>query len=338
MAPESEDFKLSGPLHLTARSAIDWKKEDYTRSVVASLVQGVYVVERYRQKDGEGSQALASPWWESFNFQMLEQLVDDDDSSIFGAIYKFEPPASHSNLSTDGCPCYVIAFRGTLLKLKSGKRDLELDLDIIRNGLHLTSRFEIAMQAVRNKVASVGSSNVWLAGHSLGSAIALLAGKTMAKEGIFLETFLFNPPYPSVPIEKIPHKKVKYVIRGVGYASRAGLALAMKIKSGDPLKKESGDPLKAWAPYLFVNQYDHICSEYIGYFNCKKKMEKLGLGGVERLTTQLSLKGVLMGNESEPMHRIPSANLSVNLTRSEQAHGINRWWRPDLLLSETLHY
>ncbi|KAK0586867.1 hypothetical protein LWI29_013686 [Acer saccharum] len=333
MAPERHDFNLSGPL-LTAKSAIDWKNEDYTRSAVASLVQGVYVVERDRQKKRKGSQALASPWWKSFNFQMLEQLVDDVDSSFFGAIYKFEPPASHSNLSTDGCPCYVIAFRGTLLKRKSLIQDLKLDFDIIRNGLHSTSRFEIAMQAVRKMVASVGSSNVWLAGHSLGSAIALLAGKTMAKEGIFLETFLFNLPYPSVPIEKIPHKKVKYVIRGVGYASRAGLALAMKIVSGDPLKIESGDPLKAWAPYLFVNQDDHICSEYFGYFNRKKKMEKLGLGGIERLTTHLSLRGLFMGNGSEPMHRIPSANLRANLTRSKQAHGINQWWRPDLLESK----
>ena len=86
------------------------KNEDHRRSVAASLVQGVYVVEQDRQKKRKGSQALASPWWKSFNFQMLEQLEDDVDSSIIGAIYKFEPPAFHSNLPTDGCPCYVIAF------------------------------------------------------------------------------------------------------------------------------------------------------------------------------------------------------------------------------------
>ena len=106
-----------------------------------------------------------------------------------------------------------VAFRGTLLKLKSLIWDLKLDFDIIRNGLHLTSRFEFAMQAVRNMVASVGSSNVWLAGHSLGSAMALLAGKTMAKTGIFLESFLFNSPFLSAPIEIIKDKKVKHGIR-----------------------------------------------------------------------------------------------------------------------------
>ncbi|KAI9174443.1 hypothetical protein LWI28_017358 [Acer negundo] len=92
----------------------------------------------------------------------------------------------------------------------------------------------------------------------------------MAKEGIFLETFLFNLPYPSVPIEKITHKKVKHVIRGAGNAFRPGLVLAMK--------KKSGDPLKTWAPCLFVNPADFICSKYDGYFEHKKKMEKFGLG------------------------------------------------------------
>ncbi|KAJ0764794.1 putative fungal lipase-like domain, alpha/Beta hydrolase [Helianthus annuus] len=47
------------------------------------------------------------------------------------------------------------------------------------------------MQAVRNLVGSQASkSNIWLMGHSLGSAMALLAGKRMAKTGIFLDSYL----------------------------------------------------------------------------------------------------------------------------------------------------
>ncbi|KAI9174623.1 hypothetical protein LWI28_020248 [Acer negundo] len=328
MAPERNNFNLSGPKHL---KAVDWTNEDHRRSVAACLVQGVYVVEGDLRKKRKDSQALASPWWESFHFQMLELLEDDSDSSIFGAIYKFEFPASHSNLSIDGCPCYVIAFRGTILKRKSLERDIKLNLRIIRNALHLDPRFKKAMQAVRSK-ANLNSSNVWLAGHSLGSAIALLAGKTMAKEGIFLETFLFNLPYPSVPIEKITHEKVMHVIRGAGNAFRAALVLAMK--------KKFGELPKAWAPCLFVNPADFICSKYDEYFEHKKKMEKFGLGGIERLATQFSLRGLIIGNESEPMHRIPSAYLTVNLTGYpdfKQAHGINQWWSHDLHLKSKLY-
>ncbi|KAK2664304.1 hypothetical protein Ddye_002878 [Dipteronia dyeriana] len=337
MSSKREDFRFSGPLHLIG--TVDWKNVRHRAAVAACLVHGVSVVERDRQKQREGSQAFASPWWKSLNFKMVSQLQDDVDSSIFGAIYKFEPPASYSNLSIDGCPYYVIAFRGTLLKRKSFKRDLELDFHILRNTLDTTSRFEIAMRAVRDMVASVGSSNVWLAGHSLGSAIALLVGKTMAKEEYLLASFLFNSPYPSVPIEKIVPEKVHHVFRGAVNVVRAGVALAEKKMSGDSSLAQS-----AWVPNVFVNTADHISSGYVGYFDHKKKMEEIGVGGIERLATQLSLRG-----SSEPMHRIPSANLVVNSTRSRDAHGIKRlmhahgikrlmhahgikqWWSKDLL-------
>ncbi|KAF5796653.1 putative fungal lipase-like domain, alpha/Beta hydrolase [Helianthus annuus] len=88
-------------------------------------------------------------------------------------------------------PSYVIAFRGTLIKGNAFSRDLELEIHIIKNELHLTSSFDIAMQAVRNLVRSqVSKSNIWLTGHSLRSAMALLVGKRMVKTGIFLDSYL----------------------------------------------------------------------------------------------------------------------------------------------------
>lgn len=84
----------------------------HRRSVAACLVQGVYILERDRQLQRHESQALAPPWWEFFRFKLLHQLKDDADFSIFGAIYEFKPPPSHSHsdLSKDGIPRYVIAF------------------------------------------------------------------------------------------------------------------------------------------------------------------------------------------------------------------------------------
>ncbi|KAJ7945055.1 GDSL esterase/lipase family [Quillaja saponaria] len=271
------------------------------------------------------------------------KIVDDADSSIFGAIYEFKPPASQHNDTIENGPRYVIAFRGTLTKADSVSRDIELDIYFIRNGLHQTSRFEIAIQAVRNMVALVGGSNVWLAGHSLGSAMAMLTGKTMAKTGSFLESFLFNPPFVSAPIERIKDKKLKHGIRIAGSVLTAGLTIAMKAKqqrncTGDPFKA-----LAAWFPCLFVNPSDHICSEYIGYFEHRQKMEEIGIGGIERLSTQNSIGGLLMsaiGKDSEPLHLIPSANLIVNLTPSrdfKDAHGIHQWWKPDLQLQPKLY-
>lgn len=343
MASEREDFSLTGPLHLTS---VDWESAHHRRSVAASLVQAVYILERDRQEKRGDSQVLAPPWYEFFHFRLLRHLVDDVDHSIFGAVYEFKPPASYCNDSLDGSPRYVIAFRGTLNKPDSLSRDLELDLHLIRNGLHRTSRFEIAMQAVRNIVASVGDSNVWLAGHSLGSAMAMLAGKTMVKNGMFIKSFLFNPPFFSAPIERIKDKKVKHGIRFASSVITAGLTLAMKGNHNHQ-RNQAEDPfaaLSAWIPCLFVNPADHIGSEYIGYFEHRKKMEEIGAGGIERLATQNTIGGLLMhamGKESEPpLHLIPSASLTVNLTPSQefkQAHGIHQWWQPDLQLQTKLY-
>lgn len=328
-------------------SAIYRGNANHRRSVAASLVQSVYILERDRQEKREPPNALAPPWWEFFNFRLLRNLVDDADFSIFGAIYEFKPPVSSSNDSLDRSPRYVIAFRGTLSKPDSLARDLELDLHLIQNGLHRTSRFEIAIQAVRNVVAAVGDSNVWLAGHSLGSAMAMLAGKTMAKTGIFVESFLFNPPFFSAPIERIKDKRVKHGIRFATSVITAGLTLAMKTNNNER-SGAAEDPfaaMSAWVPSLFVNPADHICSEYIGYFEHRNKMEEIGAGVIERLATQNSLGGLLMNAmgkkvEVEPLHLIASANLTINLTPSEdfkQAHGIHQWWSPDMQLQSTLY-
>lgn len=320
------------------------KNEDHRRSVAACLVQGVYIIERDRQEQRKQAEALAPPWWKFFHFHLRTKLVDDADSSIFGAIYEFKQPNSENNHSTNDGPRYVIAFRGTLTKGDAFLRDFELDVCFIRNGLHQTSRFEIAIQAVRGLVATYGSSSIWLAGHSLGSAMAMLVGKSMAKTGIYLESFFFNPPYLSAPIETIKDKKVKHGIRIATSVITAGLAFATKNNHQSHQQVDTFGALGAWIPRLFVNPTDPICSEYIGYFEHRKNMEKMGAGAIEKLATKHSLSGLLMsamGKQSEEaVHLLPSANVNVNRTPAldfKDAHGIHQWWRPGLHLESKIH-
>jgi hypothetical protein len=194
-------------------------------------------------------------------------------------------------------------------------------------------------------VASVGGngSNIWLAGHSLGSCIALHAGKTMAKSGILIESFLFNSPFPSAPIEQIiKSEKAKHGIHFFNSVLTAGLDIAMNSDK----KSSSNDPfaaLSAWIPCLFVNPSDYICSEYIEYFEHRIKMEEIGAGSIEKIAAQNSIGSIMMsaiGKECEPVHLIPSAILTVNLTPQHdciEAHGIDQWWKPDLQLKSKLH-
>ncbi|GAU12462.1 hypothetical protein TSUD_229960 [Trifolium subterraneum] len=352
MASTKDNFYLSGPSGLTY---VNWDHVCHRKSIAASLVKGVYVLERDRQKRRKCPDSLAFPWWTFFHFQLLDTLVDDVDSSIFGAIYEFKPPQSMWIDTLHRSPRYVIAFRGTTIKPESFFRDMKLDLKILRHGLHRTSRSKIATETVRNMVASVGGngSNIWLAGHSLGSCIALHAAKTMAKSGIFIESFLFNPPFPSAPLDQIINSEgMKHGIRFVGSMLTAGLATAMNSDK----KSSSFDSFAAlsdWIPSLFVNPSDFICSEYVGYFEHRRKMEEIGAGTIGNIATQNSVGSLMMsafGKESEPVHLIPSAILTVNLTPPPQsmmeahwihqcleAHGIHQWWKPELHLESKLH-
>ncbi|KAE8711632.1 dynamin-related protein 5A-like [Hibiscus syriacus] len=253
MGSESEDFSRWGPKHL---SSVDWHNADHRRCVSACLVKCAYILESDRQEKRQGSQCLAPPWWEAFSFKLIYQLIDEDDNSIFGAIYQYNPPTYTYHRSIDGSPQFVFAFRATLKKEGSIFRDLDLDFNVIRNGLHESSRFKMAMKAVQAVAPVFGSSNVWLAGHSLGAAITMLAGKNMAKRGSFLEAFLFNPPFVSPPIERVvKDERVRHGLRFAGTLIKAGLAFAAASDNHNNSKgiEDSFAVISGWIPCLFVN-------------------------------------------------------------------------------------
>ncbi|CAJ2650744.1 unnamed protein product [Trifolium pratense] len=349
MASKNDYFHLSGPLHLTS---VNWEHAYHRKSVAASLVKGVYLLEKNQQDQQKFPISLAFPWWEFFHFELLDKLFDDVDGSIFGAIYELKPPPSMYNDTLHKSPRYVIAFRGTTIKLESFWRDIKLDLKILRHGLHLTSRAKIATEAVRKTVDGGNGSKIWLAGHSLGSSIALHAGKIMAKSDI--ESFLFNPPFPSAPINQIiKSKKLKQGIRFGGSVVKLGVGFITMDSDKRRSSNDSFSALSDWIPNLFVNPSDYICSEYVGYFEHRSKMKKYGAGWIEKRATQISVGCEFMralGEKSEPLHLIPSANLTVNWTPLPQsimeahrivqcleAHGIHHWWKQDLHLESKVH-
>ncbi|XVF42228.1 hypothetical protein PTKIN_Ptkin01aG0343700 [Pterospermum kingtungense] len=210
--------------------------------------------------------------------------------------------------------------------------------------LHQSSRVEIAMSVVQDVVTAVGDSKVWLAGHSLGAAMAMVAGKTMAKAGRILEAFLLNPPFLSLPIERIRYKKVRHGLRFAGTLIKAGLALAARDSNNheDPFAAMSG-----WIPCLFMNQVDIVCSEYIGYFRHRKKLEAMGARALARISSHRSLGNTITSavgirgvETSEPLHLLPSAKLTENLCPPQyitEAHGLSQWWRPNLNLKCTVY-
>lgn len=304
------------------------------------MVQGVYRQERDRLGNRHGTpQALAPPWWASFHFRPIRFLTDVDDS-IIGAVYEYNNkyPSSSQN-----APRYVIAFRGIIKKLGTILRDMTSGLGFIANELQRISRFQRAMDAVQETVASAGAPNVWLAGHSLGAAIALVVGKNMViKMGFFLKTHLFNPPFVGLPIELIKDEKLKQGIRHASTVVKAGLAIAVE---GD--HRQYSEPFAAlsqWFPEVFVNQDDPICAEYIGYFQNREDMKQSGAEKIERIAGKRSITSIfssaVLGGDSEALHLLPSACLTVNKGSTpgfRRAHGIHQWWDPSFRC-ESMHY
>ncbi|KAK1392232.1 Fungal lipase-like domain containing protein [Heracleum sosnowskyi] len=328
-----------GALHLTA---IDWKSLHHRTSVAASLVQATYILERDRQEQRQGPQALAPGWWDFFHFQLYRVLVDDTDNSIIGAIYEFKYPPYDGNLEQKP-PRYVIAFRGTIRKESSLLSDLKSGLQFIGNLLHNSHRFQIAMQAIQEIISLAGAANIWLTGHSLGAAIALLAGKNMAKVGCPIKTYLFNPPFASAPVDIIKIEKVKHGVRIARSLITAGIAAAVSSNYQKQQRENYFQLLSTWIPYLFLNPSDPICSEYIGYFEHRGKMAELGFGEIGRVATQHSLGSLFstaLGKDIEAIHLLPSAYLTMNMNCGQdfkECHEIHQWWKQDFQWQSKLH-
>ncbi|CAI9762480.1 unnamed protein product [Fraxinus pennsylvanica] len=257
---------------------------------MACLVEGVYTLESDRKQN----QALAPEWWKSFNFELTQVLVDEKGQSIFGAIFK-----SYPNFAGQGPPKYVIAFRGTVNKLGNMARDYKQNLKVFLNKLKKSPRVRAGMEVAMNIVQEAnGPGNVLLAGHP------------QVEEGYHLETYLFNPPFLSFPIEQIKNEISKNGLRLGKNFLTAGLVFV--AKGGHLTTPGVNDPfivLSSWAPHLFVSKSDPICSNYVGYFELREIMESMGFGKIGNISTQNSIRSIVyyvIGKDSEPIHLLPS--------------------------------
>ncbi|KAH9300416.1 hypothetical protein KI387_011999, partial [Taxus chinensis] len=129
-----------------------------------------------------GPDSHAETWWSFFKFKLIHLLYDDVDGSIFGTVYKWSKKSTSVPFHPLGAPKIVVAFRGTVKTSVTLPRDVRLDLHILPNRLHTTTCFHSAFDAVKVNVHHHGVDNIWIAGHSLGAAIAMLAGRKMTEE------------------------------------------------------------------------------------------------------------------------------------------------------------
>lgn len=310
-----------------------WNNGCHIRSAIASLIQEVYTL----CHDPQGPRGLATPWWDFLQFKLVDKLIDENDSSIFGAIFEYRGE------SFPNIPQFVIAFRGTSFKPETVAQDIELDTLCLKNRLHKSSRFQHAMKYIHDMVTSHGGARVWLAGHSLGAAMALLAGKEMAKKNYRIETYLFNPPFCSDFITRwIKSESVNFRFQFVkNFAKLIGSHFGKDHQHQEAQANDAFNALSNWVPHIFVHPDDPICSAYIHYFRNRRKLLELGFQKLEWVLAMKTMRMVLgMDSSSEAMHLLPSAILTINNVKFPQeipgpcgktkkkilAHQLEQWW------------
>ncbi|MCL7051205.1 hypothetical protein MKW94_021232 [Papaver nudicaule] len=334
-------YHVSGPRNLSSPNWRDiisssWKDENYRRTVIACFIQAVYLLELDRQENRTPETALAPKWWKPFKYKLSQTLIDERDGSIFGAVLEWDRSAALSDfilIRPSGAPKAVLALRGTLLKGPTIRRDIEDDLRFLAwESLKGSVRFNCALEGLKVAVDRFGSCNVCVAGHSLGAGFALQVGKALAKQGVFVETHLFNPPSVSIAMslrnigEKAGFvwKRFKSMLPLSSSENQQTDVDCQSAGVGDGPGKVCAEIMK-WVPHLYVNNSDYICCYYTDPENAAGQGSS-SAGGKE--------------NADPTRVKAAAAKLFV-LSKGKQkffeAHGIEQWWKDDLELQLALN-
>lgn len=328
-APQYQEiFDLMRLGNFDYRSPQIWSDDNHRRRIMAALVEAVYTMSE--------STDTSRKCWETFYYEM-EHLLKDYKGRVFGAVFK-----SVLKEISDA-PLKVMAFKGTTLN----RGDIKADCQILLHRLAKHDHYIEALKVVRREVVCHGASCVCLTGHSKGASLALLVGRKLAEERCLLETHLFNPPFPTLPIELLPvSKEVKLVAHMVH--DIAALVTSRSLLSAKERKRERAafHVIRPWLPHLYVNVRDPICSSYVGYFQATRYLQNL-MGesfGFHQSSTPHSIAAVLYSyvnlSGSKPDHLIPSAYLHVNhIAESKDvaaAHYLSQWWDVDMQLLKPL--
>ncbi|KAG9447989.1 hypothetical protein H6P81_014117 [Aristolochia fimbriata] len=340
------DFHVSGPRNLSSPTWRDiissnWKDNNYRRTVMACFIQAAYLLELDRQENKTGEEGLAPRWWKPFKYKLAQTLVDERDGSIFGAILEWDRAAALADfilMRPNGAPRAVLALRGTLLKSHTIRRDLEDDLRFLAwESLKGSVRFNVALGALKSAVERFGSCNVCVAGHSLGAGFAFQVGKALAKEGVFVETHLFNPPSVSIAMSlRNLGEKAGYVWRRMKSMFPSSVEVHPNSEEEDKGSSSTSQgwgllraEVKKWVPHLYVNNSDYICCYYTD------PAETAGAKPVvvdgSKTTTLLKSDGP-RGDVTAKMFV-----MSKGPQKFFEAHGLEQWWSNDMELQLAIH-
>ncbi|KAL0320478.1 UNVERIFIED_CONTAM: hypothetical protein Sradi_5309300 [Sesamum radiatum] len=276
-----------------------------------------------RQENRTNQTALAPKWWTRFKYKLAEALIDERDGSIFGAIFEWDRSAALADflpVRPSGAPKAVLAFRGTLLKSPTIRRDIQDDLRFLAwESLTGSVRFSLGLKALRSICDKYGSNNICIAGHSLGAGFALQVGGALANDGIIVEAYLFNPPSVSL------YSTLKNMGDKAGDIWKRFRSKLPSTAEKSPADCNEGLRLttpgsKQCVPHLYVNNDDYIYCYTVA-------------NGAEEFKAEKEKAKSTNTPCVAPKHNV----LPKGKQKILEAHGLEQWWSDDLELQMALN-
>ncbi|KAF3328835.1 GDSL esterase/lipase [Carex littledalei] len=312
------DYHVSGPRDLASPHWRDlifssWRNPSYKRIAVSCFVQAAYLLELDRQAKRTGAQEIASRWWKQFKYKLVKTLVDERDSSIYGAVLEWDHTAAIADylfVKPWGAPKAAIALRGTIVKGSTIRRDFEDDFRLVTwDTLKGSVRFRGTMEAVKAMIFKHGAHNVCIGGHSLGAGIALHVGKELAKQGVYIDCHLFNPPSVSLP------QTLRFIQKTASLLWRRSNS-RKGIEDEGKAEKLLRD-VNGWMPHLYINDTDYICMHYADR------------AGTATMTSSHK------GTNAQPRLFLAPRGQAGQQSLME-AHGLQQWWNNDIELQRSI--
>ncbi|KQK09083.1 GDSL esterase/lipase At4g10955 [Brachypodium distachyon] len=335
------EFHVYGPRKLSCTSWRDllsssWKNPNYRRMAIACFIQGAYLLELDRQEKRDARTALAPQWWRPFKYRLVQPLVDERDGSIYGAVLEWDRQAALSDyipFRPARAPAAVVALRGTLLSAPTFRRDVVDDLRFLAwDSLKGSVRFAGALAALRGAARRFGAGSVCVGGHSLGAGFALQVGKALAKEGVFVECHVFNPPSVSLAMSLRGFAETAGELWGrvrawIPYAGGGGTQQAAADADGGESEAKASlarAGMGKWLPHLYINTNDYICCYYSDAASGTATVAVGGGGGGNGGSKAAGVARMLVVSKG------PSKFLA--------AHGLEQWWADDVELQVALNH
>ncbi|BBN14615.1 hypothetical protein MPTK1_6g13000 [Marchantia polymorpha subsp. ruderalis] len=236
------------------------------RFIYARLVYGIY--DRFKRAE------RYEEWWTAMQYQRvkLAAVLSEDEQEVYKDALQYERTHKYFGvfqLTTNSPPAnalkWVVAIRGTDF---SRTADLLNNLSIVFEQLNSAQLTTIVEVVVRRLVAQHGYQSVGVTGHSLGAAVGLLVCRRLALERCLVEGHFFNPPFAHLKslVLRLTPMVLRTTIDGVEKYAYELLEEDTDFARQRALQEFQTLAEGNWYPYLYVNEYDFICNQYLEHF------------------------------------------------------------------------